>query len=175
MSDSWWPHELWPARLLCPWRSPGKNTGVGCHFIDLLKSALSAKETQMYRTALWTLWERARVGWFGRMALKHVYYYMWNESPVQVQCMIQGAQGWCTGMTQRDGVPRQCIKKQSHHFADKGSYSQSYVFSSILPQIIVFSIYLPKEDSNCFLPLQETLYDQPVSLTQAFCKLLFLH
>ena len=36
----------------------------------------TAKETQMYRTAFWTLWERARVGWFGRMALKHVNYCM---------------------------------------------------------------------------------------------------
>ena len=25
------PHGLQPARLLCPWNSPGKNTGVGCH------------------------------------------------------------------------------------------------------------------------------------------------
>ena len=25
------PHELQPARLLCPWDSPGENTGVGCH------------------------------------------------------------------------------------------------------------------------------------------------
>ena len=25
------PHELQPARLLRPWDSPGKNTGVGCH------------------------------------------------------------------------------------------------------------------------------------------------
>ena len=24
---------LWPVRLLCPWDSPGKNTGVGCHFL----------------------------------------------------------------------------------------------------------------------------------------------
>ena len=24
-------HGLKPARLLCPWDSPGKNTGVGCH------------------------------------------------------------------------------------------------------------------------------------------------
>ena len=24
---------LQPARLLCPWASPGKNTGVGCHFL----------------------------------------------------------------------------------------------------------------------------------------------
>ena len=26
--------------------------------------------------------------------------------------------------------PRQCMKKQSHHFANKGLYSQSYGFSS---------------------------------------------
>ena len=25
------PYGLWPTRLLCPWDSPGKNTGVGCH------------------------------------------------------------------------------------------------------------------------------------------------
>ena len=25
------PYGLWPARLLCPWNSSGKNTGVGCH------------------------------------------------------------------------------------------------------------------------------------------------
>ena len=31
MSDSLWPHGLQPARLLRPWDSPGKNTGVGCH------------------------------------------------------------------------------------------------------------------------------------------------
>ena len=31
MSDSLWVHGFWPARLLCPWDSPGKNTRVGCH------------------------------------------------------------------------------------------------------------------------------------------------
>ena len=25
------PRGLSPARLLCPWNSPGKNTGMGCH------------------------------------------------------------------------------------------------------------------------------------------------
>ena len=30
-SDSSRPHGLYSARLLCPWGSPGKNTGVGCH------------------------------------------------------------------------------------------------------------------------------------------------
>ena len=27
------PHGLHPSRLLCPWASPGKNTGVACHFL----------------------------------------------------------------------------------------------------------------------------------------------
>ena len=31
VSDSSRPHGLQPTRLLCPWDSPGKSTGVGCH------------------------------------------------------------------------------------------------------------------------------------------------
>ena len=31
VSDSVRPHGLQPTRLLRPWDSPGKNTGVGCH------------------------------------------------------------------------------------------------------------------------------------------------
>ena len=27
-----WPHRRQPTRIPCPWDSPGKNTGVGCHF-----------------------------------------------------------------------------------------------------------------------------------------------
>ena len=67
----------------------------------------TAKETLMYRTVLWTLWERERVGRFGRMALKHVKYHVWNEMPVQVRCSILDAWGWCTGTTQRDGMGRE--------------------------------------------------------------------
>ena len=26
-----WPHRRQPTRLLCPWDSPDRNTGVGCH------------------------------------------------------------------------------------------------------------------------------------------------
>ena len=31
--DSVRPHGLQPTRLPHPWDSPGKNTGVGCHFL----------------------------------------------------------------------------------------------------------------------------------------------
>ena len=33
MSDSVRPHRQEPARLPRPWDSPGKNAGVGCHFL----------------------------------------------------------------------------------------------------------------------------------------------
>ena len=33
MSDPVRPHRWQPTRLLRPWDSPGKNTGVGCHFL----------------------------------------------------------------------------------------------------------------------------------------------
>ena len=33
VSDSVQPHRQQPIRLLHPWDSPGKNTGVGCHFL----------------------------------------------------------------------------------------------------------------------------------------------
>src|SRR5574341_867431 len=33
MSDSVRPHRRQPTRLPPPWDSPGKNTGVGCHFL----------------------------------------------------------------------------------------------------------------------------------------------
>ena len=32
VSNSVWPHRQQPTRLPSPWDSPGKNTGVGCHF-----------------------------------------------------------------------------------------------------------------------------------------------
>ena len=33
VSDSVRPHRWQPTRLPRPWDSPGKNTGVGCHFL----------------------------------------------------------------------------------------------------------------------------------------------
>ena len=33
VSDSLWPHELLPSRLLSPWDFLGKNTGMCCHFL----------------------------------------------------------------------------------------------------------------------------------------------
>ena len=44
VSDSSQSHGLWPTRLLCPRNSPGKNTGVGCHFLLQRMKVKSASE-----------------------------------------------------------------------------------------------------------------------------------
>ena len=45
MSDSVRPHRRRPTRLPGPWDSPGKNTGVGCHF--LLQSMKGKSESEV--------------------------------------------------------------------------------------------------------------------------------
>ena len=44
MSDSVRPHRRQPTRLPRPWDSPGKNTGVGCHFLLQCMKAKSESE-----------------------------------------------------------------------------------------------------------------------------------
>ena len=44
MSDSVRPHRRQSTRLPCPWDSPGKNTGVGCHFLLQCMKVKSERE-----------------------------------------------------------------------------------------------------------------------------------
>ena len=47
VSDSAWPHRSQPTRLLHPWDSSGKNTGVGCHFLlQCMHACMHAKSLQ---------------------------------------------------------------------------------------------------------------------------------
>ena len=44
MSNSVWPHRRQSTRLPCPWDSPGKNSGVGCHFFLQCMKVKSERE-----------------------------------------------------------------------------------------------------------------------------------
>ena len=50
MSDSVWPHRRQPTRLPYPWDSPGKNTGVRCHF--LLQCTKVKSESEVAQSCL---------------------------------------------------------------------------------------------------------------------------
>ena len=55
MSDSVRPHRQQPTRLPCPWDSPGKNTGVGCHF--LLQCMKVKSESEVAQSTLLRLFK----------------------------------------------------------------------------------------------------------------------
>ena len=51
MSDSVRPHRRQPTRLPRPWDSPGKNTGMGCHFLhQCMKLKSESEVAQFYPT-----------------------------------------------------------------------------------------------------------------------------
>jgi len=47
VSDSVRPHRRQPTRLPRPWDSPGKNTGVGCHFLLQCMTVKSESEVTL--------------------------------------------------------------------------------------------------------------------------------
>ena len=48
------PHRQQPTRLPCPWDSPGKNTGVGCHFLLQCMKVKSLSHVWLFETP-WTV------------------------------------------------------------------------------------------------------------------------
>ena len=47
------PHRRQPTRLPRPWDSPGKNTGVGCHFLLQCMKVKSEREVAQIVKSLW--------------------------------------------------------------------------------------------------------------------------
>ena len=59
VSDSVRPHRRQPTRLPRPWDSPGKNTGVGCHFLLQCMKVKSEWEVAQSCLTLATPWTAA--------------------------------------------------------------------------------------------------------------------
>ena len=69
MSNSLRPHGLYPARLLCPWDSPGKNAGVGsCFLLKGIFLAQGLNPPLLFSPALasrfFTHWAISDIQWY---------------------------------------------------------------------------------------------------------------
>ena len=54
-----WPHRRQTTRLPCPWDSPGKNAGVGCHFLLQCRKMKSEVKSLSHVWLLATPWTAA--------------------------------------------------------------------------------------------------------------------
>ena len=82
MSDSVRPHGLQPTRLLHPWDSPSKNTGVGCHF--LLQCMKVESESEVTQSCL-TLRDPMDCSLPG---LLHPWDFPGNSTGVGCHCLL---------------------------------------------------------------------------------------
>ena len=101
MSDSVRPHRQQPTRLPRPWDSPGKNTGVGCHF--LLQCRKVKSESEVAHSCL-TLSDpmdcslpsssihgifQAKVLEWGAIAFSAVIHYYLNNTPPSTMTVLR--------------------------------------------------------------------------------------
>ena len=92
MSDSVRPQRWQPTRLRHPWDSPGKNTGVGCHFLLQCMKVKSLSRARL-RATPWTAAHQAPESmWFSRQEY-------WSGVPLPSPAFVAGyiKQVWKTG------------------------------------------------------------------------------
>ena len=71
VSDPQRPHGLQPTRLLRPWDSPGKSTGVGCHCllrIKMLQGKKKKRKTLGYSPEPYGIWKEVKFSLFKQNA-----------------------------------------------------------------------------------------------------------
>ena len=93
VSDCVWPHGLKPTRLLWPWNSPGKNTGVGSHS---LFQGIFSKGSLPPGNQTWVSCPGGRFFtiWATREARTYVYVCLCTL--VYIECRYQ--QNWCSSL-----------------------------------------------------------------------------
>ena len=91
MSNSVRPHRQQPTRLLHPWDSPGKNTGVGCHF--LLQCMKVKSESEVAQSS-----DSQRPHGLQPSRLLHPWDFPGKSTGVGCHCLLRVVNGHLTKM-----------------------------------------------------------------------------
>ena len=80
--ETLWAIALYPTRLLCPWDFPGKNTGVGCHFLlqSLPDPGIELRYTFLADSLLFEPWGNPHFAWMDTIPL---YRYITTYLSIQ--------------------------------------------------------------------------------------------
>ena len=106
MSDSVQPQRQQPTRLPCPWDSPGKNTGVGCHFLlrcmkvksesEVAQSCQTLKQPHgLQPTRLLCPWTREVT-----LICSEESFWCWERLRAGIEEGNRGWDGWMASLTQ---------------------------------------------------------------------------
>ena len=97
------PHRLWPARLLCPWNSPGSNTGVGCQFFS--RGSFQPRDwSQVSCINRWIIYYLSQQGSLGANKPFDKLDYTWKLPSATVPQHTLDCVKECTGGTRQTPV-----------------------------------------------------------------------
>ena len=116
MSDSVQPHRWQPTRLPCPWDSPGKDTGVGCHFLlQCMKVKIQNEVAQSCLTLRdpmdCSLPGSSAPGIFQARVLEWVAiaFSKWTPGTVILSWVLQGQNNFCNNTKMLFMLKMQCV------------------------------------------------------------------
>jgi len=159
MSDS-----VQPTRLTCPWDSPGKNTGVGCHFLlQCMKVKSESEVTQLLldkkinvdqpSQEKLELFSKTTEEWLGRQLREHqdCHSQCWPrvQGLIRTECFQRGEEGcisssgrlgWLHLLAHRWDSHRSCnVDCSQQNFEDMAAFTQisedGTTYQSPRPQI----------------------------------------
>ena len=89
--NSFRPYRLYPARLLCPWNSPGKNIGVGYHFLLQENFPIQGLNSSPVFPALaggfFTIEPPGKLGKYARQ-VKHISWVSFSSEVTGLQLLV---------------------------------------------------------------------------------------
>ena len=85
---------------------------------------LNTQKTKIMASSPITSWQ------IGGGKVEQYFQIFFSQALKSLQMVTAAMKLKDTPWKESDGKPRQCVKKQRRHFADKGPYSQRYGFSS---------------------------------------------
>ena len=139
MSDSVRPHRRQPTRLPRPWDSPGKSTGVGCHF--LLQCMKVKSQSEVAQSCL-TLSDPMDCSLLGSSA----------HGIFQARVLEWGAIAFCLNITLSERPSLTTFKEHSRHLLP---------LTSTLPSLVVFVFSPISDELFICLPLSPTRINAP--------------
>ena len=155
MSSSVRPHRRQPTRLPCPWDSPGKNTGVGCHFLLQCMEVKSESEVTQSCLTLSDLMDCSLPGssvhgifqakvleWGAIETVWDYYYYYFAFSSLQFSSVVQSYPTLCDPMNcSTPGFPvHHQLPKFTHVHWVGDAVQPSHLFLSPSPLPSIFPI-----------------------------------
>ena len=127
MSDCVQPYRGQPTRLPCPWDSPGKNTGVGCHFLLQCMKVKSLSRVRLFMTP-WTAAYQAPPS----MGFSRQEY--WSGLPLPSPANVWNECNWgVTNYHTTNPVLKQMAWRDLWEYSTKGAAESSRWLHTVCP------------------------------------------